>query len=114
MDEPDFRSVAACLSRYWWDAFGCAACAPYLRSTALARSASLRSHALSRAIPKDFPFRLFSPLSRLRERGGGEGRRINRINPCASTSSPAFDDEQFFWAGAQARPGASGSRPDSS
>ncbi|SOZ19741.1 hypothetical protein CBM2609_B40112 [Cupriavidus taiwanensis] len=38
------------LSRYWWDAYGCAARAPYLRSTALARSASLRSHALSRRV----------------------------------------------------------------
>ncbi|SPS01517.1 hypothetical protein CBM2634_B40019 [Cupriavidus taiwanensis] len=33
---------------------------------------------------------MFSPLSRLRERGGGEGGRINevnRINTCAPTSS---------------------------
>ncbi|SOZ31007.1 hypothetical protein CBM2623_B70265 [Cupriavidus taiwanensis] len=38
-----------------------------------------------------FPSCLFSPLSRLRERGGGEGRRIhevNRINPRAPSSSP--------------------------
>nr|SOZ62074.1 hypothetical protein CBM2615_B10221 [Cupriavidus taiwanensis]SOZ62286.1 hypothetical protein CBM2614_B10128 [Cupriavidus taiwanensis]SOZ66321.1 hypothetical protein CBM2613_B10221 [Cupriavidus taiwanensis]SPA07525.1 hypothetical protein CBM2625_B10220 [Cupriavidus taiwanensis] len=40
-----------------------------------------------------FPSRLFSPLSRLRERGGGEGRRIhevNRINSNAPASPPEF------------------------
>ncbi|SPS01166.1 hypothetical protein CBM2634_B180032 [Cupriavidus taiwanensis] len=42
-----------------------------------------------RRCQRTFPSRLFSPLSRLRERGGGEGRRIHevgRINPCALTS----------------------------
>ncbi|SPA55386.1 protein of unknown function [Cupriavidus taiwanensis] len=39
---------------------------------------------------------MFSPLSRLRERGGGEGRRIhevNRINTCAPLHprSPAMN-----------------------
>ncbi|SOZ29543.1 hypothetical protein CBM2623_B30025 [Cupriavidus taiwanensis] len=89
--------MAACLSRYWWDAFGCAARAPYLRSIALARSASLRSHALVPAMPWTFPSRLFAPLSRLRERGGGEGRRIhevNRINSCVPAPSPEFDEKR--------------------
>ncbi|SPR98405.1 hypothetical protein CBM2634_A250060 [Cupriavidus taiwanensis] len=83
--------MAACLPRYWWDAFGCAARAPYLRSAALARSASLRSHALSRAIPKDILFRWFSPLARLRERGGGEGRGIHEVNRIT-----VFEAENLF------------------
>ncbi|SOY47871.1 hypothetical protein CBM2589_B200205 [Cupriavidus taiwanensis] len=64
MDEPDFRSVAACWLRYWWDAYGCAARAPYLRFAALARRASLRSHALSRKSPKAFFSRWFARVDR--------------------------------------------------
>ncbi|SOZ20052.1 hypothetical protein CBM2609_B70220 [Cupriavidus taiwanensis] len=70
MDEPDFRSVAACLSRYWWDAFGCAARAPYLRFCARARSASLRSHGVVACQPQGFSLPLVcSPLPH-----AGEGR----------------------------------------
>ncbi|SOZ30129.1 hypothetical protein CBM2623_B30383 [Cupriavidus taiwanensis] len=52
---------------------------------------------MSRASAKDFLFRWFSPLPRVRERGGGEGRRINEVNritACASTSSPESFEEQ--------------------
>ncbi len=87
MDEPDFRSVAACLSRYWWDAFGCAARVPYLRSCALARSASLRSHALSRASPKDFRFPLvFSPLPLAGEGPGERAGASTKSCPCTAVT----------------------------
>ncbi|SOY62465.1 hypothetical protein CBM2587_B50025 [Cupriavidus taiwanensis] len=39
----------------------------------------LRSHALSLESPLSLIFRVFAPLSRSRERGGGEGRRIHEV-----------------------------------
>ncbi|SPC16639.1 exported hypothetical protein [Cupriavidus taiwanensis] len=47
----------------------------------MARSASLRSHALTRASLLVFIARLFAPLSRARERGGGEGGRLDEVGP---------------------------------
>ncbi|SOZ10659.1 protein of unknown function (plasmid) [Cupriavidus taiwanensis] len=47
---------------------------------------------MSLAIPLAFVARLFAPLSRLRERGGGEGRRVNEVNrmsPRRRAPSPA-------------------------
>ncbi|PZX25454.1 conserved hypothetical protein [Cupriavidus phytorum] len=47
-------------------------------SPARGRGERLRRDAAS---PNAFAYRRFAPLSRLRERGGGEGRRLHEVPP---------------------------------